>query len=97
MGRKRQVVQQRSGGSVAPLLCSSWAKETVSLEGKCPVELGRRPLKVSPGNQAGFAFSSCISIASFNFPIKSSMRYYLANEEHKIQTNQVTCLRSQRC
>ena len=82
---------------MAPLLSSSWAEGTVSLEGKCPVELGRRPLKVSPGNKAGLAFSCCISIASFNFDIKPSRRYYLANKEHKIQTNQVTYLRSQRC
>lgn len=84
-------------GSMAPLLSSSWAEGTVSLEGKCPVELGRRPLQVSPGNKAGLAFSSCISIASFNFDIRPSTRYYLANKEHKIQTNQVTYVRSQRC
>lgn len=52
---------------------------------------------MSPQNKAGLAFSSCISIASFNFDIRPSTRYYLANKEHKIQTNQVTYVRSQRC
>ena len=31
---------------MAPLLRSYWAEGTVSLVGKCPVELGRGPLKV---------------------------------------------------
>lgn len=69
---------------MAPLPSSSWAEGTVSLEGKCPVERGRRPLKVSVGNKAGLAFSSCTFIASFNFAIKPSRRYYLADEENKI-------------